>query len=144
MAVRESRVGTSLIGTTEEAPDSPAFFSQSMIVSGNSQLVFTSGFNSRDPETNEVIHVGDVVAQTRTTLQYLSRVLAECGASLGDVVKLAIFYADVADMKAVREVRREFFPVDPPVCTGVGVQLPDPKLLVEIEAIAVIPRVGNN
>jgi len=110
-----------------------------MIVSENTQLIFTSGFNSRDPRSNEVLHRGDVVAQTRTALTYLEQVLTEAGAGMQHVVKLSVFYSDMADMAAVREVRTEFFPVDPPVCTGVGVQLPDPAMLIEIDAVAIIP-----
>jgi 2-iminobutanoate/2-iminopropanoate deaminase len=93
---------------------------------------------SRDG-TGQVTHAGNAAAQTRLVLENLKLVLAEGGATLQDVIKITAFICDRADFEAVCQVRSEYFPKDPPAATTVIVAgLADARLLVEIEATAVI------
>ena len=123
---------------TAEAPSPAGYYSQGGVVPAGSCLVFTSGHNSRDARTGEILHVGDVVAQTRVTVKHLEAILAAAGASLSDVVKVTVLYRNVADIPAVAAVRREFFPQNPPCSTGYGVELAHEDLLIEMDAIAVV------
>jgi len=82
----------------------------------------------------------DMAAQARLAFEALRAVLAEAGATLGDVVDLNSFHTDLrGDMRAFAAVKDQFFPGDYPSWTAVGVtQLARPEFLVEIRAVAVV------
>ena len=90
---------------------------------------------------------GDVVGpdagtQARQVLMNLQRVLEAASASLADVVRTTVYLTDREHRDAVGRVRREFFTTDPPANTLLIVAgLADPRFLVEIDAIAVVPEV---
>ncbi len=99
--------------------------------------LYSAGQVGVDPETRVV--PDGVRAQTRQVLLNLRTVLATAGADLSDVVKTTVFLTDMADFAEFNEAYREFFPVDPPARSTVGVAaLARPELIVEIEAIAVV------
>ena len=75
-------------------------------------------------------------------LDNIRRVLAAGGATLDDVVKVTVFLANVDDRPRVNEVRQAYFGANRPASTLVEVsRLAFPGLLVEIEAVAVVPPV---
>ncbi len=98
-------------------------------------FVFTAGQVAWD-ETGEVMGLGDVRAQTAQTLNNVKSVLAEGGATLGDVVKCNVYLKDMRDFQAMNEVFASFFPSEPPARTTVQAALAEPEMLVEIEAVA--------
>ena len=79
-------------------------------------------------------------AQGRLAFGALKSILAEAGASLGDVVELTTFHTSLrADMAAFSKVKDEHFPANYPSWTAVGVtELAMPELLVEVRAVAVV------
>ncbi len=79
---------------------------------------------------------GGVTAETRQALENIRESLAVAGSSLDRVVKCTVFLVDMADFQAMNEVYREFFPIDPPARTTVGVQALAMNARVEIECIA--------
>jgi enamine deaminase RidA (YjgF/YER057c/UK114 family) len=90
-----------------------------------------------------VVGVGDAHAQTRQVFANLAAVLASQGAGLGDVVKSTVFLTDARHIPAFREVRGSILGEDLPSSTLVIVDgLALPELLIEIEAIAVVPGPG--
>jgi 2-iminobutanoate/2-iminopropanoate deaminase len=99
-------------------------------------LIWTAGHVGRDPETG--VTPEDIRGQTRQTLLNLQRVLETGGSSLGSVVKVNIYLADIADRPAVNEVYQEFFPTDPPGRTCIGGATFGPGVLIEIEAVAAV------
>ena len=102
--------------------------------------LYTAGQVGVDPETRAI--PDGVRAQTRQVLLNLRSVLALAGADLSHVVKTTVFLTDMADFAEFNEAYREFFPTDPPSRSTVGVAaLARPELIVEIEAIAVVPGV---
>ena len=103
-------------------------------------LLFVSGIAPFDGEGN-VVGEGDVVAQTRQVLQNLRDALRTVGADMSDVLKVTVFLTDVNDRAAINPVRQEFFGDARPASTLIEVSaLVDPKMLVEIEAVAAIPE----
>jgi 2-iminobutanoate/2-iminopropanoate deaminase len=75
----------------------------------------------------------------RQALVNLAAVLASAGASMADVVKTTIFYADVEDFGKLNAVYARHMPDPPPARSAPAhVRLPH-GLLVSIEAIAVQP-----
>lgn len=101
------------------------------------QLVFTAGQAALD-ENGKVVGRGDITTQTEKTLENLGGILAQCGASFQDVVKVTIWLTDFKHYAAMNEVYGRFFPEPSPPRACVRADLVWPELLVEIEAIAVV------
>lgn len=88
---------------------------------------------------DEVIGEGDAYLQTRQALETIEAALREVGAALTDVVRTRMFVTDISQWEAVGRAHGEVFRDICPVATMVEVKaLIDPRLLVEIEAEAVI------
>ena len=122
---------------TEDAPAALGPYSQAIVAGG---LVFCSGAAGIDPATGAA--PGGIEAQTEQALRNLAAVLNAAGASLADVVKTTIFYADVNDFATLNEVYARHMPDPPPARSApAGIQLPH-GLLVSIDAIAVLPAGG--
>jgi len=103
---------------------------------GYGDLVFISGTVGRDPRT-KTIAKGDVASQTRQTLENIKTQLELAGTSLDKVVKATVYLVCMDDFSIMNEVYRDFFPVDPPARSTIGVaSLPEKEILVEIEVIA--------
>ena len=100
-------------------------------------LLFVSGQVPRDPHTGEPVG-GDVVAQTRRTLENLRLVLAAGGATLDDVASVTVYLADDNDWDAFNGVYRETFRPPYPARAVVGAGLRG--VLVEISAVARVAR----
>jgi 2-iminobutanoate/2-iminopropanoate deaminase len=103
-------------------------------------LVFVSGQVARNAQ-GEIVGKGDIKAQTRQTLENVKSVLESAEATLDDVVKVTVFVTNVEEhFPQIHEVRAEYFKQDYPASTLVEVEaLAHKDLLIEIEAIAVIP-----
>ena len=83
----------------------------------------------------------DVVGQTEQAYEQIRLAVEACGGTLANVIKLTTFMTDLSRRDEVRAVRTRFFSVPYPASTLVKVAgLVDPRALVEIEALAVIPR----
>jgi 2-iminobutanoate/2-iminopropanoate deaminase len=116
------------------APPALGPYSQAIVANG---FVFCSGTAGIDPGTGAAPE--GIEAQTEQALRNLAAVLAEAGASMNDIVKTTIFYADVATFGAVNEIYARHMP-DPPPARSAPANVALPKgLLISIEAIAVLP-----
>jgi 2-iminobutanoate/2-iminopropanoate deaminase len=100
------------------------------------RFVYVSGQGPlRDGEV-----VGDTIEeQTRIVVANIAAVLESAGAGLADVVQCRVFLADTADFRAMDRVYSQVFPAPLPARTTVGVALPLPGMLVEIDCVAVLP-----
>ena len=114
----------------------------------DAKLVFVGGQISSD-DKGQTIGAGDIAAQTRNVFNSIRAVLNEAGADMEDIVKLNTYYVfDGADDELTQywedmtKVRLEFFEEPPGPCgTGIRVAgLAYPDLLIEVEAIAVVPN----
>ncbi len=71
----------------------------------------------------------------------LKRCLAAAGATFADVCKVTVFLKNIADREKVNVARKEYFGPHRPASTLVEIsRLVRDDLLVEIEAIAVLPE----
>ena len=103
-----------------------------------SRTVYVSGQVSMDTDGN-VVGDGDVKRQTETVLEHVKTVVEEAGGGMDDIVKVTVFITDMAFYDAIHEVRRRYFEEPYPASSMVEVSaLIDPRLLIEIEAIAVM------
>jgi 2-iminobutanoate/2-iminopropanoate deaminase len=94
-------------------------------------------------EAGKVVGVNDLEEQSRQVFRNMQRVLAAAGAKLTDVVRLTTYFSMSLTLDATNrywKVRREFFGNHKPASTGLQVAgLLYPSLLLEVDAIAVIP-----
>jgi 2-iminobutanoate/2-iminopropanoate deaminase len=99
-------------------------------------FVFASGQVPFDAEGNIV--TGTIEEETRASLDSLSRVLAEAGCTLSDVVKVTGWLKDAGDFAAFNTVYGEYFSEDSPARSIVESRMViDCK--VEVEAVAYKP-----
>jgi 2-iminobutanoate/2-iminopropanoate deaminase len=103
------------------------------------RLVFVSGCAALDAN-GRTVGIGDVTAQARQVHEHLKRCLSAAGATFADVCKVTVFLKDIADREKVNSVRKEYFGTQRPASTLVEARLAREDLLVEIEAIAVVPE----
>ena len=86
-----------------------------------------------------VVGEGDIKLQTETVLEHIKTVVEEVGGSMEDIVKVTVFITDMGLYDEIHEVRRRYFEEPFPASSMVEVSaLIDPRLLIEIEAVAVI------
>jgi len=121
-------------------PENPAF-TEVVVVSGPQKTIYVGGQNAVDAEGN-IIGEGDIRAQTAKALQNLDTALRAAGARLENVVKWQVFVVEGASLEegfsAFEQAWGDRGP--PPVLTLAVVRsLWHPSILVEIDAIAVVP-----
>jgi len=100
--------------------------------------VHVSGTTATD-EDGTVVGVGDPAEQTKQALRNVKRALTEADAELADVVRTRLYVTDIEHWEAVGETHAEWFGTVRPATSMVEVsRLIDPKLLIEVEATAVV------
>jgi 2-iminobutanoate/2-iminopropanoate deaminase len=102
------------------------------------RTIYVSGQVSMNAE-GDVVGEGDIKLQTQTVLEHMKTVVEEAGGGMDDIVKVTVFIRDMRLYDEIHEVRRMYFEEPYPASSMVEVSaLIDPRLLIEIEAIAVI------
>jgi 2-iminobutanoate/2-iminopropanoate deaminase len=97
--------------------------------------VYTSGQVAQDPATGQLI-AGGVAAQTEQILHNLAVILRAADKSLGDVVKVNVYLADIRDFAEMNDVYAKHFAPPYPARTTVAVAALPLGAQVEIETIA--------
>ncbi len=100
--------------------------------------VRVSGTTATDDE-GELVGEGDAYVQADRALSNAAAALERAGASLDDVVRTRLFVTVVDEWAAVRRAHAEHLGDVRPASTMVEVSgLVDPRMLVEVEADAVV------
>ncbi len=98
---------------------------------------YISGTASIDNK-GEVVHVGDIEAQTKRMWENVEMLLAEVDAHLSDIAQIIVYLRDLSDYELVKQMFDERFPAMPtvillaPVCR--------PTWLIEMECICIHRR----
>jgi len=93
----------------------------------------------------ELVGGADVIRQSEQVLDNIGAVLHSAGASFDDVVRVGVYVRDMADRETINTVRRRYFGDARPASTLVEVSaLAHPGALVEIDAVALLPRRGGH
>ena len=109
-------------------------YSRAVRVGNTVHVAGTTGIDER----GEVV-AGGAYEQAKQALRIIERALADAGASLRHVVRTRMFVTDIAQWQEVGRAHGEAFRDVRPAATMVAVtRLVDPRMLVEIEADAVI------
>ena len=115
------------------------------------RTVYVSGTSSRRPDDTiagadlvdgEMVY--DIRVQTRAVIENITDLLATVGATLTDLVQVTSYLVSMDDFDGYNQTYAEFFDHNGPTRTTVAVhQLPHPDLVIEIQAVAVLPEEGN-
>ncbi|ETK30671.1 RidA family protein [Microbispora sp. ATCC PTA-5024] len=112
-------------------------------------FAFVSGTSSRRPDNTiagaEADPMGttslDIRVQTRAVIENIRDILRAVGADLPDLVQVTAYLVNMNDFGGYNEVYAEYFDETGPARTTVAVhQLPHPHLLIEIQAVALLPE----
>lgn len=99
-------------------------------------VVEVAGTTAQD---GDAVTGADEYAQTKRALEKIGEALAAAGASFADVVRTRIFVTNIAQWEAVGRAHGEVFGQIRPASSMVEVRaLIDPRLLVEVEATAIV------
>jgi 2-iminobutanoate/2-iminopropanoate deaminase len=110
------------------------------VIQGDGQVVHLKGQVSLDRH-GQVVGKNDIRAQVRKVLENIRDVLATMGGQMADVISVVHYATDIDAFMSTGSIRREFFAAPYPVTTTVQVaRLYHPELVIEIAAIAEIPR----
>jgi enamine deaminase RidA (YjgF/YER057c/UK114 family) len=91
----------------------------------------------------EFVHPDDAYAQTRQAIANVAAALAKVGCELTDVVRTRIFVTDISRWQEYGRAHGEAFAEVMPATSMIKVSgLIDPRMLVEVEAVAYKPGVG--
>ena len=96
-------------------------------------------------DDGQIVGDGDPYLQTRQVILNLERALRSAGAELADVVRTRIYVTDIGRWEEVGRAHGEAFGAIRPATSMVEVsRLIDPRMVVEIEADAVIGARGSD
>ena len=87
----------------------------------------------------ELVGEGDAYAQAKRCIEVIAETLEKAGAGLDDVVRTRMFVTDIDRWEQIGRAHHEAFGEITPATTMVEVsRLIDPRMLVEIEADAIV------
>ena len=104
-------------------------------------FVFVSGCTSTSG--GEFVHEGDARAQTTQAIANVAEALERLGASLADVVRTRMYVTDMSRWEEFGLAHGAAFGDAMPATSMIGIAaLVDPRMLIEVEAVAYKPGVG--
>ncbi len=101
---------------------------------GDRRYSYISGTASIDNK-GEVVHIGDIEAQTKRMWENVEVLLAEVDARLSDIAQIIVYLRDLSDYELVKRLFDDRFPLIPtvillaPVCR--------PTWLIEMECVSI-------
>lgn len=90
-------------------------------------------------EDGELVGEGDIYTQSCRCIAVIEEALGNAGATLTDVVRTRMYVTDIGQWEAVAKAHKDAFGAAPPATSMIEVsRLIDPRMLVEIEADAIV------
>ena len=114
-------------------------YSPAVVTKGAQRIVWLAGHTGHIADGEKSL-AGDFDGQVRQVFRSMQRTLVQVGADLKDIVTMTVCITDARFTARVAEIRKEFYQKDYPASATLTVAgLPDPAMLVEIQAVAVLP-----
>ncbi|MBS0335244.1 MAG: RidA family protein [Proteobacteria bacterium] len=105
--------------------------------------LYISGQVARPFDSDKGLVGSDEYTQAKQIFARIERIVKAAGGTMDNLVKMTIYMVDITRNTEVWRARREFFTGDFPASTLVEVRsLAKPEVLVEIETIAYLGRMG--
>ena len=105
-------------------------------------FIFVSGCTS--VKDGVFVHAGDARAQAAQAIANVAVALEQLGASLQDVVRTRMFVTDMSRWQEYSRAHGAAFGETMPATSMIGIAaLVDPRMLIEVEAVAYKPGVGG-
>jgi len=105
-------------------------------------FVFVSGCTS--VADGVFVHEGDAEAQTTQAIANVAQALEALGVGLADVVRTRMYVTDISRWEEYGRAHGAAFGEAMPATSMLGVAaLVDPRMLIEVEAVAYKPGVGT-
>jgi len=121
---------------TDRGPSPAGAYSQA-VKAGN--FIFTAGEGPIEPKSGKMVAPGDIVKQTKQTLENIRTILEKAGSSLENVLKVTAYIHDINEWNQFNKAYGEYFKENPPARTTVEVGHFREGMCVEIDVIALIP-----
>ena len=104
------------------------------------RTVYIAGQTALDKSGN-VVGKGNFAVQTTQVFENLKLALSAAGATFDNVVKINTFVTDMSQVQTLRDIRAKYYGKNAPASTLVQIgKLAREELMIEIEAIAVVPE----
>ncbi|MFC0387183.1 RidA family protein [Muricoccus vinaceus] len=115
-------------------------FADAVTVRTPARFIYLSGQGSEDEKTGEIRFAGDVAAQCRYAWEKIDRMLAQQGATVGDIVKATTYVTDARFQQTIGECRRAAMKGAPatPHTFLVVQALAWPGMLMEVDVVAAV------
>ncbi|NNE10288.1 MAG: RidA family protein [Gemmatimonadetes bacterium] len=120
---------------TDEAPAAVGPYSQATIANG---FLFTAGQIALDPRSGKIVGTS-VAEQTERVLANLGAILTAANTSFAQIVKTTVYLTDMAHFAEMNEAYARAFGDSLPARSTVAVRGLPMNVLVEIDAIALVP-----
>lgn len=125
---------------SSDAPWEPVVGYSRAVAAGD--YVFVSGCTAT--ADGEVVHEGDAGGQTAQAIANVASALARFGLGLADVVRTRLYVTDMSRWQEYGRAHGTAFGEVMPATSMIGVAaLVDPRMLVEVEAVAYHPGIGT-
>jgi 2-iminobutanoate/2-iminopropanoate deaminase len=110
------------------------------VITHGGKIIWLAGHTGAATDDGKSL-AGDFDAQVRQTFRNLDATLREAGGSLKDLVTMTVSLTDARHTTRMTEIRREIFEKDFAASAAITVAgLADPSMLIEIQAVAVLPE----
>lgn len=108
---------------------------------GSAIMLLISGQVPFDKQGN-LVGKGDFAKQVEQTFLNIKSIVEDAGGTMSDLVKLNLYFVDISQIQAFREVRDKFVnTTNPPTSVAVQVsRLFRDDVLIEIEATAIVRK----
>jgi len=120
---------------TRDAPTPVGPYSQA-IVAGD--FLFVAGQVPVNPQTGDFV-TDSITVQTQQCMENIKAILNAAGASLANIVRTTIYLTNMQDFGEVNETYGNYFDLDPPARTTIGVAALPKGVAIEIDVIAYLP-----
>lgn len=119
---------------TERAAKPIGPYSQAIVANG---FVFVAGEKGLDTRTGKIVP-GGIAAETRQTLENIKAILEAAGSGFDRCVQSFVYLTDIGEFAEMNKVYGEYFTVQPPGRTTVGVTALPAGARVEITVTALV------